>query len=199
MTRLTARCGALGAGRRLVSRVPALLPLPARRPTQRRYSGLGSSAAGSSDGEDSPAALAAAELARVQGRLAQLDAERAAVEGQLDSLEERQEALFEEEEALAERERQLQSLMGSQEASGWSIDAGSGWSIDSAGGGSGGEERRDWGTGFQEQSDKEGWDLEIQTILRVKWTLNGCRTLAECRKHLRCERLVAWQLITAGH
>lgn len=184
MTRLAARFNAL-AGRQLVSRVPALLPLPARRPTQRCYSGLGSIAAGSSDSEGSPAA-AAAELARLRGRQAELDAERAGLEEQLDALEERQEALFEEEEALAERVRQLQSLLGSQEASGWSIDAGSGWSIGRTGGGSGGEERQEWGSGSEEPSDEDDWDPERQSILRAKWMLDDCRTLAECRQRLRC-------------
>lgn len=228
-------------------RVPAVLPSPPRRPAQRcwsSHSGLGSAAGSSdSDSEGSPAA-AAAELARVRRRQADLDERRAALDGQLESLEERQEALFEEEdallgredapvgeelalvererqlaeqlefleecrealfaeeEALAEQERQLQSLLGSQEGAGGSMDAGGslsvdagGWTADGSGvstDGVGAEERQEWGTASQERSDEDGWGPHCDDIPPTKWSLDGCRTLAECRQRLRCAGQGAW-------
>lgn len=173
---------ALGAARSVLAarphgcRVPALLPPPTRPPgKQLRVSSAKSSSSDgapeSSDSEGGPAA--ATELARLRGRQAELDAEQQALDEQQGSLDARREALFEELEALAERERQLQSLLGSTEASGWSLDAA----------GSSGEERQQWGSS-EGESDRE-W-LRNSSILRAKWMLDGCCTLAECRDALRC-------------
>ena len=255
MRLLVARFSGL-AGRSRHCRVPALLPQAPWRPAQRcrsSYSGLSSAGGSNSDSEreGSPAA-AAAELARVRRRQAEVDQERAALaaqldlleerqedlydeadvlfdqegalveqqgalverecqlEGQLESLQERQEALFEEEETLAEQERQLQSLLGSQEGAAggsWSVDVGGGgWSMDTGasgsgsrlsvdGGGSGGEERQEWGTASLENSEEEDemWDPRYFNSIRAKWMLDGCTTLEECRQRLRWARkAVVW-------
>lgn len=180
MRTLWPQCPSQG-GKRLAARphgcplVPALLPRPPKPPGWHlRASSARSSSDGApeaSDSEGGPAAAAEA-LARLRARQAQLDAEQEALEGLQGSLDARQEALFEELEALAERERALQSLLGSQQASGWSLDAA----------GSGGEERQQWGSSVDESAD----DGDNNYILGAKCMYDGCRTLAECRSRLRC-------------
>ncbi|KAI7843499.1 hypothetical protein COHA_002742 [Chlorella ohadii] len=77
------------------------------------YSGLSSAGGSNSDSEreGSPAA-AAAELARVRRRQAEVDQERAALAAQLDLLEERQEDLYDEADVLFDQEGALVEQQG---------------------------------------------------------------------------------------
>ena len=148
-------------------------------------------------------ALLGRDDARAGEHLALVERERQLAE-QLEFLEECQEALFAEEEALAEQERQLQSLLGSQEGAGGSMDAGGGLSVDAGGwtvdgsgdgvstDGVGAEERQEWGAASQERSDEGGWGPHCDDIPPTRWSLDGCRTLAECRQRLRCASQGAW-------
>ncbi|PRW45085.1 hypothetical protein C2E21_6404 [Chlorella sorokiniana] len=155
---------------------------------------------------DEEDALSCREDALFEEELALAERQRQLAE-QLETLVERQEALFETEEALAEQERQLQSLLGSQEsglegsmdagggfgmgarsagrASQQGVGASSSWSVDRSGA-SGGEERQDRASSFLEEAseDEDEWDPNREDILRAKWILDGCSSLAQCRERL---------------
>jgi len=73
--------------------------------------------------------------------------------------------------------------------------SGSRLSVD--GGGSGGEERQEWGTASleecEEEEEEEMWDPRYFNSIRAKWMLDGCTTLQECRPRLRWARkAVVW-------